>query len=219
MYQVYLDDMLLPIAPQKIQMQYGNQNKTVNLINGGEVNIIRPPGLCEISFDILLPLSVYPFAVWDGSVDGAEEFLSRLQELKESESSFEFIVIRDGPGSREFFDTNMDVTLEDYKVTDDAKEGIDLSVTINLKEYSHYGTKIMNFTIVPDQPPQASTEEPARPEPEPPKTYTVQSGDSLWKIAKKTLGDSSRWLEIHNLNRDKISNPDRISTGQVLTLP
>lgn len=218
MYEVYLDDVRLPITPSKIQMKYGNQNKTVNLINGEEFNIIRPPGLCEISFDAVIPQADYPFANWDG-VDDAEEFLDRLRELKEDQSEFEFIIIREGFGGQGFFDTNLDVTLEDYKVSDDAKEGVDLAVSINLKEYNHYGTKIMNFTIVPEQPPQVTQEEPPRQEPEPAKTYTVQSRDCLWKIAKKALGDGSRWPEIHSLNTDKISNPDLIYPGQVLTLP
>ncbi|WP_294144878.1 LysM peptidoglycan-binding domain-containing protein [uncultured Clostridium sp.] len=218
MYEVYLDDMRLPITPQKIQMKYGNQNKTVELINGEEFNIIRPPGLCEVSLDAVIPQSDYPFAVWDGAGD-AEEFIEHLRELKEARSEFEFIVIREGPGRQNFFDTNMDVTLEDYKISDDAKEGVDLLVSLTLKEYQHYGTKIMNFTIMPEQTPQATETEEDRAVPETPKTYTVQSGDSLWKIAKKTLGDGSRWSEIYNLNTDKIGNPDLIYPGQVLTLP
>ncbi|WP_125143677.1 LysM peptidoglycan-binding domain-containing protein [Clostridium transplantifaecale] len=218
MYEVYLDDMRLPITPQKIQMKYGNQNKTVELINGEEFNIIRPPGLCEISLDAVIPQSDYPFAVWDGAGD-AEEFIEHLRELKETRSEFEFIVIREGPGRQNFFDTNMDVTLEDYKISDDAKEGVDLLVSLTLKEYQHYGTKIVNFTIMPEQTPQATETEEDRAAPETPKTYTVQSGDSLWKIAKKTLGDGNRWSEIYNLNTDKISNPDLIYPGQVLTLP
>ena len=218
MYEVYLDDMRLPITPQKIQMKYGNQNKTVELINGEEFNIIRPPGLCEVSLDAVIPQSDYPFAVWDGAGD-AEEFIEHLRELKEARSEFEFIVIREGPGRQNFFDTNMDVTLEDYKISDDAKEGVDLLVSLTLKEYQHYGTKIMNFTIMPEQTPQATETEEDRAVPVTPKTYTVQSGDSLWKIAKKTLGDGSRWSEIYNLNTDKIGNPDLIYPGQVLTLP
>ena len=133
MYEVYLDDMRLPITPQKIQMKYGNQNKTVELINGEEFNIIRPPGLCEVSLDAVIPQSDYPFAVWDGAGD-AEEFIEHLRELKEARSEFEFIVIREGPGRQNFFDTNMDVTLEDYKISDDAKEGVDLLVSLTLKE-------------------------------------------------------------------------------------
>lgn len=214
-YEVYIDDMLLPIPPQKIPIKYPGQNETATLINGEEINITRPPGLAEISIDVVLPQMDYPCAMWDGSVEDAEEFISRLQDLKESGDTFEFIVIRDS------FDTNMDVTLEDYKVSDDVKEGLDLVVSITMKEARHYGTKIMNFAIVPEQPiPEAASPEPERPAARPQvKTYTVKSGDCLWNIAKKQLGDGNRWKEIHNLNLDKISNPNLIHAGLVLVMP
>jgi nucleoid-associated protein YgaU len=51
------------------------------------------------------------------------------------------------------------------------------------------------------------------------KTYTVKSGDSLWKIAQLTLGKGGRYMEIYNLNKDKIKNPSVIYPGQVLMLP
>ena len=50
------------------------------------------------------------------------------------------------------------------------------------------------------------------------RTYTVQSGDTLSGIAQQQLGDASRWPEIFLLNRS-IRHPDRISPGQLLTLP
>lgn len=51
------------------------------------------------------------------------------------------------------------------------------------------------------------------------KTYTVVSGDSLSKIAKREYGDAGKWRAIFEANKDKISNPDLIQPGQVLTLP
>lgn len=48
-------------------------------------------------------------------------------------------------------------------------------------------------------------------------TYTVQSGDSLWKIAATTLGDGSRYMELATLNG--LANPNVLSVGQVLQLP
>ena len=50
-------------------------------------------------------------------------------------------------------------------------------------------------------------------------TYTVVSGDSLSKIAKKFFGNANRWHEIFDTNRDQISNPDMIRVGQVLKIP
>ena len=188
-YEVYIDDMLLPIPPQKIPIKYPGQNETATLINGEEINITRPPGLAEISIDVVLPQMDYPCAMWDGSVEDAGEFISRLQDLN--------------------------------KVSDDVKEGLDLVVSITMKEARHYGTKIMNFTIIEDQAtPTAETPEENRPAEQPQaKTYTVKSGDCLWNIAKKQLGDGSRWKEIHDLNRDKISNPNLIHPGLVLVMP
>lgn len=213
-YEVYIDDMLLPIPPQKIPIKYPGNNETVTLISGEEANIIRPPGLAEISIDIVIPQMKYPCAVWDGSISDAEDFITRLQELKENGDSFEFIVIRDT------FDTNMDVVLEDYKVSDDVKEGRDLAVSITMKEYRHYGTRIMNFLLKENQPAVAGQEEPERQgSPPPVNSYTVAKGDTLWAIAKKLLGDGSRWPEIHSLNKDKVSNPNRIYPGQVLSIP
>jgi len=50
-------------------------------------------------------------------------------------------------------------------------------------------------------------------------TYTVVSGDTLSKIAKKFFGNANRWHEIYDANRDQISNPDLIRVGQVLKIP
>lgn len=47
-------------------------------------------------------------------------------------------------------------------------------------------------------------------------TYTVQQGDSLWKIAAELLGDGGRWGELAALNN--IQNPNMIRPGQVLQL-
>ncbi|WP_036648381.1 LysM peptidoglycan-binding domain-containing protein [Paenibacillus pini] len=52
------------------------------------------------------------------------------------------------------------------------------------------------------------------------KTYSVKSGDSLSKIAKLELGDSSKWKDIYKLNTNVIgSNPNAIKVGQKLVMP
>ena len=50
------------------------------------------------------------------------------------------------------------------------------------------------------------------------RTYTVKRGHSLSKIAERELGDADRWPEIFRLNRDIISDPNRIIPGQVLVI-
>ena len=50
--------------------------------------------------------------------------------------------------------------------------------------------------------------------------YTVQSGDSLSKIAKKHYGDANTWKRIYEANKDTVGpNPDLIRPGQRLVIP
>jgi nucleoid-associated protein YgaU len=51
------------------------------------------------------------------------------------------------------------------------------------------------------------------------RTYTVKSGDSLSKIAKRLYGDERKWKAIHAANREQIPNPDLIHPGQTLIIP
>lgn len=50
-------------------------------------------------------------------------------------------------------------------------------------------------------------------------TYTVQAGDTLSKIAKHFYGDAHAYRTIFEANRDQLSDPDKIRTGQVLKIP
>ncbi len=52
-----------------------------------------------------------------------------------------------------------------------------------------------------------------------PVTYTVQSGDTLGEISQKLLGTIRRQHELIALNRDVLSDPDRLRAGMVLKLP
>jgi nucleoid-associated protein YgaU len=69
----------------------------------------------------------------------------------------------------------------------------------------------------------SSSARPPRPE-EPPtpaaSSYTVASGDSLSKIARRFYGNASQWRPIYEANKAVIgANPDLIKPGQVLTIP
>ena len=47
----------------------------------------------------------------------------------------------------------------------------------------------------------------------------VQPGNSLWRIARRTLGEGTRYTEIYDANRSKIVDPDLIYPGQLFSLP
>src|SRR5512140_2333658 len=49
--------------------------------------------------------------------------------------------------------------------------------------------------------------------------YKVQSGDTLSKVAQKFYGDSAKYRQIFDANRDVLKDPNKINVGQELTLP
>jgi nucleoid-associated protein YgaU len=49
--------------------------------------------------------------------------------------------------------------------------------------------------------------------------YTVQPGNSLWRIARRSYGAGTEYIEIYRANQRQISNPNRIFPGQVLAVP
>jgi len=51
------------------------------------------------------------------------------------------------------------------------------------------------------------------------RTYTVQAGDTLSKIAKEYLGNANAYMDIFNANTDQLSDPNKIRPGQVLKIP
>jgi nucleoid-associated protein YgaU len=79
-------------------------------------------------------------------------------------------------------------------------------------------------TDAPPPEPEAAAAEPiaektaATPEPAPAaRTYTVESGDTLWAISERFYGDGSKYQIIADASG--ISDPDLIHPGQVLTIP
>lgn len=49
--------------------------------------------------------------------------------------------------------------------------------------------------------------------------YTVQSGDTLGKIARAQYGDGAKYPLIFEANRPLLTHPDKIYVGQVLRIP
>lgn len=143
-YQIYLDKILLPVTPEKIQIKHTNQNKTINLINDGEYSILKQKGLSEISFDALIPSVTYPFAVYKNGFITIDTYLKALDELENK--SFKLKIIRQKPKSS-LHGTEMLVSLESYTIKEDADYGFDTIVSISLKEYKECVTKTYSETI------------------------------------------------------------------------
>lgn len=157
-YDFYLKKCLLPITPDKLQIKINNANETLTLINEGEINILKTAELTDVEFECRIPQVKYPFATYKSGFKGASYFLDYFESLKVDKKPFQFIVSRTMPNGKVLFSTNMKVSMEDYKITEQAKDGFDLTVKIKLKQYRDYGTKTVNIKIA-DSKPKATVQE------------------------------------------------------------
>lgn len=216
MYEFFLEEVLLPVAPEKLTLKTANQNETMQLISGREINIAKLPGLSEFNFDALLPAVRYPFAVYPDGFHTPDYYLGVLEKFKLEKKPFYFKVNRRLPDGQLSFDTNMRVLLEDYSVTEEAKNGFDVTVSVNLKQAPEYGLQtvtVVENTVSGIPALQVETQRPAK---SPEKTWVAGPLDTLWTICRKALGDGSRYGEIAQLNG--IDNPNEIVPGQVIRL-
>ena len=221
-YYFYLGNVLLPIPPSKLELKISNNNKTYDLINYSQINVLKNPGLSSLEFEVVLPNTKYPFAMYKNNFQNAKYYLGVLENLKVNRSAFQFIVVRKFPNGKDIFNTNIKVALEEYTITDTTEEGFDTKVKIKLKQYKEYSTKKVQVTIKQYRPPAVTrtvtTNNTAVAKPSG-QNYTVKRGDSLWNIAKRFYGNGAKYTTIYNANRSKIRNPNLIYPGQVLWIP
>jgi LysM repeat protein len=219
-YRIYLginngeEGFVIPVLPEKIEINESGDNKTFEVVNLGEINSINLPKLTEISFESFFPLNDGPY-VSSEQLFVPSFYHSKIKEWREARQKIRFIFIG-GP-----IEINDLFTIENFKLTEKGGEVGDIYYSIELKKYKSYAAKkviILQSTASNSSAPVLESEPEERPVETPqPQTHTVSEGDTLWAIAKRYLGDGSRYPEIAELNN--VENPDVIYPGQVFTIP
>ena len=193
-----------PITPAELNMSQGTNNEVVNLINEGDVNILKSPALKEIEFEARFPMRKYPYS---RDVEDITTYMSTFEKLMENKKPFTFMVARQTPNGKRTWDTNIKVSLEGYDHKESADEGDDVLISFKLKQYKDYGIKTIKLPNTNNQKAQAPTENRGVGNKDTgSKTYTVKPGDCLWNIAKKELNNATRWKEIYELNKTVIED-------------
>lgn len=190
MYRVYLNKLLLPITPSEITMSIKSKNKKVNLLNDREINIRKPDGLVEFSFDAILPAFNYPFST--GKVYDQKYYLDQFEFFK----TFDFmqlLIVRERPNGNDAH-TLKNVTLEDYTIKDSTDEGFDLVVSFNFTEYVPYGTQVYKIGKKGKNKKERPKKSFAG------KKYIIKRNDTLEKIVRKKMSDNPDNLQ-KNRNR------------------
>ena len=217
------DDLVvqLPVNPESLSFKSKSNNKTVDIVNGGQVTNIGFEGLKDFKISSFFPAKPDgSYVNTKGQFEGPEFYISFFEKIKRDRKPFRLIVTD--------ININLLVSIESFEHK--YKYGTDdVDFTLDLKEYKEHTVRILSLTKdsstnnpLVAQASSTYTNSNRSIEKTIPQNYTVISGDSLWKIAKKVLGDGSRWYEIYTYNNNKSiigGNPNLIYPGQVLSIP
>lgn len=203
------EKIIFPMLPEEIKVEAGNRFASYDVMNVGEIKVPLGEELTMFSWDGILPgesRKNMPYVQQWTDPRGIQEKWSYYRNSNRKLR----LLATETP-------INHDVYLESYSTQ--YKEGY------GDYYYSISFVHAKNLTISTEETKTDQQEagggkaeaQSTRPEKEKAGSYTVVSGDSLWKIAQGQLGAGNRYMEIASLNN--ISNPNKIYPGQVLTLP
>lgn len=208
----------LPINPPSIEIANDGNGKSYNVLGLGEVNVIKEPGLREISIDSFFPAH-YTDHVVSSELKKPIEYIQIIQSWMKTLRPIRFVYNSKPiiPSSSENSEINLPMSIEGFTWKEVAGTPGDIQYKLKLKEYVFYSAQKL---FVDETANQLEVQPPERPvEKEPPKTYTLLAGEGLWKVAQKCLGDGSRYKEIQQLNGIADHQLTELPIGMTLKLP
>ena len=215
----------LPVNPEDITISGSSSNDTTDTVGQGEISNIGFPGLKELTISSFFPKRYNGelYINTGGQFEEPEFYIKFFEDIKKDRKPFRLIITD--------LNINMLVSIESFSNTY-AYGTDDVDYELELKEYKEHNIRILKATstgfVNIDSVQKVSSVTPTNTnsnrsvEKSIPKTYTVVSGDNLWTIAQRLLGDGSRWNEIYSYNNNKSiigGNPNLIRPGQVLSIP
>lgn len=202
----------LPVNPEEIKRTRQLNIEMYQVLEGGQVSIPSYCALEEYSFEAEFPSRRNRY-MNSGARADADYYEKMFRKAQKNKKPIRFICSN---GIND--DISCRVLVKSVESVEKAGEEGDKYLTVTLLEYKGAGKR---FVAV--QTPDATVKQEEASAAENPavtanKTHTVQSGDTLWGIAKKYYGDGNQYQKIVSANPG-IKNPNLIYEGQVFTIP
>ena len=202
----------LPVNPEEIKRSRELNIETYQVLEEGQVSIPSYCALEEFSFEAEFPSQDVNY-MEPGTEAEADYYEKMFRKAQKNKKPIRFIASNDISD-----DISVKVLVKSVDIVEKAGEEGDKYISLTLMEYKGAGKR-----YVAVQAPDVTVKQEETPLAENPavtanKTHTVQSGDTLWGIAKKYYGNGSQYPKIMSANPD-IKNPNLIYPGQVFTIP
>lgn len=222
MYAVFFDykdtTFRLPTNPEEIKVTSSQANVKYEVLKLGQIVMPTYMELMEYSFECEFPLKQQNYVLVKNEFLTANEYLKMFREWREKMVPIRFMAGRINVSDKLMKDQiNKMVLIEELAISEKAGEEGDKYVSFKLIEYRRFG-KMVGKLLDEESGKEIKTQN-QETNPNSTGIHVVISGDNLWNLAKKYYGNSSKYTQIYNANKDKIKNPALIYPGQKLVIP
>lgn len=186
----------IPVLPEEIKISHNAGNSSVSVIDLGEIIIKQGRKATQYSFSSIFPL--YPFKGSIETISSPKTYVSQIQKFINDKSVVKFVFAR---ANNEFVGFTVNAVIDKFEYSESGDDPGTIEYSITFKEYRSVTVnqiKTKKKKAIKTSKKQRTTTKTTK------KTYKVKSGDCLYNIAKKELGNANRWKEIYNLNKTVI---------------
>lgn len=203
-----------PVLPGSFESSVTGDTSNADVQGLGKVNVIKSPNLATYPINSIFPLRIQPF-VNTATILRPEEYVRLINKWIASKKPVRFVY------TSPTLEINKACSIRNFTYREVAGSPGDIEFELELEEYKFYAAKKLTIISQSNATNQqiANTKDKREDTRIIPKTYTLKSGDSLWKIAKTLYGNGARYVEIQRLNNIKDSELRRLQIGRVIKLP
>lgn len=190
----------LAVNPREISVTQDSKDKTIDLLNVGEVNVPGNRGLIKVALATFLPDADSPF--YTGTAP--ETIVQAVKKAKNGKKTLRIIISG----------TDVNTLFTVSSMSETYKEGQrDIYISWSFVEMRELNTGqvaswVRRYTDTGLCHRNTGNTVP--------KTVTAKQDDTLWSLARRYYDDGSRWKEIADING---LSGDKISAGMRLVIP
>lgn len=219
-YAIYLsynnqeEGFPIPVLPGEIEITNEGNTTKYEISGGGEISVIKAPSLAEYKFSSIFPVGDLPFTT--DLVFEPSYYVDLILKWMATKKPIRFVF------TGMSFDINEAVSIESFEWKEVAGSPGLIEYDIELKQYLFYRAQKVVVKKTSSSTAKKTTKKKKETRPAGktnPKTYKLQPGDTLAKVAKKFLNDSGRWKEIQKINGIKDSELKSLKVGRLLKIP
>ena len=200
------DRFRFPVVPESFSVSGSAGYEDIDVMQLGEITRFGNMKQQDVSFSAFFPKLYHPSYVEYTDIPAPYEALNKLLNWMNTKQEVQLVIV----GTN----VNFPVTIRDIEYSEEGGSPGDIQFDIKLKQYRKTAPRVYD-------PNKTNPSRPGSPDSGLVNgKYTVKKGDSLWIIAQRLLGSSSKWSVIYEANKALIgSNPHKIYVGQVLVIP